>query len=85
MKEETQDTEETKENKSKLNSRKFAVFLCWSVLIVALVVIGFIRNNDEIILKAMEYYFIISAVYIGFNVWNKKIITDKESQAIKGD
>lgn len=76
----TEEKTTTEENKTtkKLNSRKFLVWLSWTILIIALVVTGFIRDNDEIILKGIEYYFLISCCYIGFNVWNKKIVAEKE-------
>lgn len=71
-----EEKEEKKENK--LNSRKFLIWLSWSVLIIALLIIGFTRDNDAIILKAVEDYFLISACYIGGNCLTKGIYTYKD-------
>lgn len=65
----------------KTNSRKFFVWILWSLLIIALVVIGFIRNNDEIIIKTIEYYFFISVAYIGGNCVSKGINAYKEKNS----
>lgn len=64
-------SEET-ENK-KTTSRKFIVWLVWSILAIAFAVMGFIKSSDELILKALEYYFWISGIYIGGNVATKGI------------
>lgn len=61
------------ETSKKTSSRKFMVWLLWSVLVIAIVVIGFIRANDELTIKGLEYYFWISGIYIGGNVATKGI------------
>lgn len=76
-KKEIKKEETTKEElKNKINSRKLWVWALWSVLIIALVIISFIRNNDEILLKGLEYYFFISVAYMGANAYVKKLQKD---------
>lgn len=58
---------------NKLTSRKFIVWLVWSVIALAVVVMGFIKDSDNLIIKALEYYFFISSLYIGGNVATKAI------------
>lgn len=66
------------ETEKKLTSRKFIVWLLWSLLSVAVVVMGFIRDSETLIIKVFEYYFFVSALYIGGNVATKGIYTYKD-------
>lgn len=65
-------------NTKKLNSRKFAVWFIWTLLAAAIVVMGFIRDSEQLIIKLSEYYFFISAIYLGVNVTQKGIQAFKD-------
>lgn len=66
------------EKPSKLNSRKFLIWIVWGVITLALTVMGFVRDNDALVLKALEYFFYITLFYFGVNVASKGLHTYEE-------
>lgn len=59
---------------SKLQSRKFIIWLTWLIITLGIIVLSYIRGgSDELILKVLEYFFGVSMLYLGVNVAQKYI------------
>lgn len=77
------DAEEKKT--SKIQSRKFIVWLTWLIITLGVIVLSFIRANssDDLILEVLKYFFGVSMLYLGVNVAQKYIPAinkDKENE-----
>lgn len=58
----------SEENKSKMTSRKFLVWVTWLILIVGVIVLSFVRNTgDDLINTALQDFFFVSITYLGVN------------------
>jgi hypothetical protein len=68
---------------SKLQSRKFIVWLTWLIISLGVIALSFIRttSSDDLILEVLKYFFGVSMLYLGVNVAQKYIpaINNKES------
>lgn len=63
-------TEETTPTK-KTDSRKFVVWFTWVLLVIALGVYTFIVKQENLLEKALDYFFAVSMMYLGVNVGQK--------------
>jgi len=60
--------EENTENKNKMTSRKFLVWITWLILMIGIIVLSFVRNTgDDLISSALQDFFFVSITYLGVN------------------
>lgn len=62
---------QTTENSTKLNSRKFAVWLIWLLITLAVGVYTFIAHEDALLAHTLDNFFTLSMMYLGMNVAQK--------------
>lgn len=60
--------EENTENKNKMTSRKFLVWITWLILMIGIIVLSFVRKTgDDLISSALQDFFFVSITYLGVN------------------
>lgn len=79
----------TEENKNKLSSRKFIVWLTWLILSAIVIVLditvltitkAFPESLIEFSKLMMKYFFTISGLYLGLNVGQKVAFAYKDTK-----
>lgn len=58
-------------SQKKTDSRKFIVWLIWLLIVIAISVYTFIVKNASLLEKVLEWFFILSMMYLGVNVGQK--------------
>ena len=58
----------------KTDSRKFVVWLIWLVICIVVGIYTFIVKDDTLLAKTLEYFFILSMMYLGVNVGQKGVL-----------
>lgn len=58
-------------SQKKTDSRKFIVWLVWLLIVIAISVYTFIVKNASLLEKVLEWFFILSMMYLGVNVGQK--------------
>lgn len=66
--------------KTKMQSRRFIVWIIWTLIFIGIMVPGYISGVGPLQEKALEYYFFITLVYLGVNGWMKKVEADREKK-----
>lgn len=74
------------EKSNKLQSRKFGVWIVWTVFAVIILICNFVRGGSEAVtLEVIKDHFFVSMVYLGANVANKGIMSWKEIKEVQAD
>lgn len=58
-------------SQKKTDSRKFIVWLIWLLIVIAISVYTFIVRDATLLMKVLEWFFILSMMYLGVNVGQK--------------
>ena len=58
-------------SQKKTDSRKFIIWLIWLLIVIAISVYTFIVRDATLLTKVLEWFFILSMMYLGVNVGQK--------------
>lgn len=73
------DEEKTEENNSKLNSRKFIVFVVGCIFCAASMIYGFIVRDTEIVKTSLDIFGFNAGFYVAGNSFSKWVHTKEEA------
>ena len=58
-------------SQKKTDSRKFIIWLIWLLIVIVISVYTFIVQDATLLTKVLEWFFILSMMYLGVNVGQK--------------